>query len=1097
MKIILKRLLTSAIIFSVLSMLIFPSIASALNRNSYPTYYDAKNTMYQKAYYNIINQCIQDADNFDWDMGWSNGYISNSKVNSGKIFTSDSFQISGPSDGFSSAVGWAVVEKNLTSNKENGTFWCGEGDNALFTAAVSSWGLDKWDIICDYSSSHHDGSGILGALESEAPCRENTGDYGYRTNRSDYLARVIKAKVFNGSPPGGSISSFTEAENYWFLRETLVEICTTGNARPNEDGPNYTIAEIGANGTASKTGYATDASYTGNTGVVTGVGGGTTTCSSMASQIAPGSAYANAAQKLVQVKAIDKCYTDYSAILTEQKDLLTAARAELATAKEQLSAATDAGEDTAASQTAVNNAQAKVTSLETDVSARESASSNRADWTFVSIADDGTVKCDVPDWEAPEEEAIESGDDASEPSCFDGGGALGWILCPVLEGLGDMADGLYNTVIVPFLAIDAELFTDNPDNGTYQAWTVFQGLANVVFIILILVVIFSQVTGVGIDNYGIKKILPKLIISAILINLSYIVCRLAVDISNILGYGLRQLFEGIAVNINVSGSFSVPAGANVATVIIGVLLGAAGIAAIATGGLAIILPLLLGMLSAAIAIFFIFILLGARQAGVVLLIVISPLAIVCYMLPNTKKLFDRWLKIFQGLLLLFPLCGLLMGASDLASRILLSTNSDNFWTGLVALLINVVPFFFLPTLLKASFAAMGNLGAKISGFGQGLRGKAQGIAKPALEKSRFGQYAQKGKNYREYKRAERGKYNQERYQYNKAQDDLKKYNERIANGEQLSSRDMNKAAIAARAVSGGDKQALDDAKLMLLKATNNGADEKMLKTRFDQAVGKGDETNARAIADIMGSQKFKAKSFGDWMNSDSYRNALGGLSDQQRTSMMSGIAKTMATGEGARNYRAANAFQFQHASDILSGDTKDAYDSATWADQAMVKIGKDGKPEVDSNGNPVTVSNAERAFGNHITNPNELYGQSKDVLNALASSTSLTPQEKVRLGTLAQRAMVAAESGQIEGDITKDTAIRALAALAPSASNSPSSPLQAPPAPTSPSHSGSSSSPDQNGNIRGNTAGPNGGRIIIQGPDAGLEQTDSGIIISH
>ena len=61
-------------------------------------------------------------------------------------------------------------------------------------------------------------------------------------------------------------------------------------------------------------------------------------------------------------------------------------------------------------------------------------------------------------------------------------------------------------------------------NVPYEGWNTFRDIANVIFVILLMVVIFSQLTGVGIDNYGIKKILPKLIIAAILINLSYLIC---------------------------------------------------------------------------------------------------------------------------------------------------------------------------------------------------------------------------------------------------------------------------------------------------------------------------------------------------------------------------------------------------------------------------------------------------------------------------------------------------------------------------------------------------------------------------------------------
>jgi hypothetical protein len=319
-------------------------------------------------------------------------------------------------------------------------------------------------------------------------------------------------------------------------------------------------------------------------------------------------------------------------------------------------------------------------------------------------------------------------------TCFDGGGALGWILCPLLETLGNAVDGIYDKIVEPFLKIDAGLLPGSGSSGgTFEAWQTFQAIANIAFIILILIVIFSQITGVGIDNYGIKKILPKLIIAAILINLSYIICQLAVDISNILGFGAKELLDSLAGQTNmvtvteeingamVTSTQGVSTGATVLTAVIGVVAIGAGAAALLAGGFAFILPVLMALLSAFIAVIFVFVLLGVRQAGVIVLVVLSPLAFVCYMLPNTKKLFDKWLKMFQGLLIFFPICGLLMGGGNLVSHILLSTGSTSFWLALIAMLINVVPFFFLPTLLKGSFSAMGNIGAKISGVSTGLR----------------------------------------------------------------------------------------------------------------------------------------------------------------------------------------------------------------------------------------------------------------------------------------------------------------------------------------------------------------------------------------
>lgn len=316
----------------------------------------------------------------------------------------------------------------------------------------------------------------------------------------------------------------------------------------------------------------------------------------------------------------------------------------------------------------------------------------------------------------------EDGDAGLVDGCFNNSGALGWIICPVLRMAGAATTGIYQSIADNYLTVKSETMTSEALRGV---WSDFQGYANILFAILLIIVILSQVTGVGLSNYGIKKVLPRLIITIILVNLSFILCSVAVDLSNILGTSLNDLFMNwnvggyVAENLNIGtmigntieSLFSV--GAGTAITVVGIKV------AIATGAWeGIILSLLLTVLVAFISIIFFYVILGVRQAAIVILIAVAPVAIVCYALPNTQKVFDRWLKIFSSLLLVFPICGLLMGGSNFASRLLLAANGEvGFMYFLVAMLLSVIPLFFVPTVLKSSMAAMGNIGTKISNMG--------------------------------------------------------------------------------------------------------------------------------------------------------------------------------------------------------------------------------------------------------------------------------------------------------------------------------------------------------------------------------------------
>ena len=127
----------------------------------------------------------------------------------------------------------------------------------------------------------------------------------------------------------------------------------------------------------------------------------------------------------------------------------------------------------------------------------------------------------------------------TKDQCHEGSGIVGWIICPIINGISGIGEWLWGQIESNFLKLPAgALFRDN--NGVEAAWRSFRDIANLLFIVLFMIVIFSQLTGIGIDNFGIKKILSKLIVVAILINLSYLICILAVDLSNVLGTGLND-----------------------------------------------------------------------------------------------------------------------------------------------------------------------------------------------------------------------------------------------------------------------------------------------------------------------------------------------------------------------------------------------------------------------------------------------------------------------------------------------------------------------------------------------------------------------------
>lgn len=299
---------------------------------------------------------------------------------------------------------------------------------------------------------------------------------------------------------------------------------------------------------------------------------------------------------------------------------------------------------------------------------------------------------------------------------------VGWIICPVVNLLSGLADGMFN-ILTRFLSTSPDIFTFKDQttglNPTFNAWSAMRSIANVAFVIVFLIIIFSQITSVGITNYGIKKMLPRLIIAAILVNVSYYICQIAVDLSNILGFSLQSFMVGlIPGTTDTTGIWS----GNTWTNLIGhvLLLSVTGLA-VMYGALAFFIPAILAAIVALIMILFILI---SRQALIILLIVISPLAFVAFLLPNTSDWFKKWQNAFTTMLLLFPIVAMVFGASKLASGILKNVYTTDMIGQIAAATILVVPLFVVPGLLKKALDGVGGIGTKMNGWGDKLGGIA-------------------------------------------------------------------------------------------------------------------------------------------------------------------------------------------------------------------------------------------------------------------------------------------------------------------------------------------------------------------------------------
>jgi hypothetical protein len=336
--------------------------------------------------------------------------------------------------------------------------------------------------------------------------------------------------------------------------------------------------------------------------------------------------------------------------------------------------------------------------------------------------------------------------DAAATSCNQEG--IGWVICPLTNWLAKGMDTLY-TLISGFLEVrPAQTSTDNP---LYRAWSVMRNFANVLFMVGFLAIIYSQITSVGISNYHIKKLLPRLIIAAVLVNISYWVCALAIDASNVLGYSIQDIFINIRQNLvgpsgnswelinwqSITGAvLAAGAGATALTI------GTVAFVASAGSSIFLLLPILVGVIMAVLVALLI---MAARQAIITILLVISPLAFVAFLLPNTEKYFEKWRSLGLTMLMLFPIFSVIFGGAQLAGALIIQ-NADQINLVILGLAVQVAPLVITPFLIRFSGSLLGRIAGIINNPNKGLIDRTRKWSQERADQMKSRQLAQ-GNNW--------------------------------------------------------------------------------------------------------------------------------------------------------------------------------------------------------------------------------------------------------------------------------------------------------------------------------------------------------------
>ena len=315
---------------------------------------------------------------------------------------------------------------------------------------------------------------------------------------------------------------------------------------------------------------------------------------------------------------------------------------------------------------------------------------------------------------------------------------IGWFICPVSNWLADGIDFMYSA-LQQFLKTKP-LETTNQNSGIYLAWVIMRNISNVAFIVAFLVIIYSQLTSVGISNYGVKKMIPRLVIAAVLVNLSFTLCAILLDLSNIAGYAFQDAFMGIKNTISTVGE-NTGVGWTWSEVIMLILSNgafAAGAAYTISLGSELLPLALSAVVGIGLVLLLVLLIMAARQALIVILIIISPLAFVCYLLPGTEKWFKKWKDLFLTMLVFFPAFSVVFGGAQLAGILIIqnATGPNGGIMQILGMVVQVIPLALTPIILKFSGGVLGKFAGFVNDKNKGWYDKSKNWAKDKREITR-------------------------------------------------------------------------------------------------------------------------------------------------------------------------------------------------------------------------------------------------------------------------------------------------------------------------------------------------------------------------
>ena len=326
-------------------------------------------------------------------------------------------------------------------------------------------------------------------------------------------------------------------------------------------------------------------------------------------------------------------------------------------------------------------------------------------------------------------------------NCVASGGAFSSLICAGINLIQDAENHVISIVQdmleTPVLSLNSQPCSvaalppgtsaqqcnqDNISAKIWSVWSKFRLYGDILLVIALLAAIIAEAIGGGvIEAYTVKKMIPRIIVAAILINLSIYIVAGAEDIVNIIGHGIQSLIEapfaGLKM-VNISGGTGALLGG---LSVVGILAGSGPLLSEGVFGIAL---LIIG--SVVLASIGVLITLLIRQALLIFLLLVSPVAFSLYVLPNTEQYFKKWLDLLFKTLLVYPIVIAILSMSTIAYVAIDSFNLGNggangILVQMMGIVAAVAPMFLIPFAFRMSGGVMGQIANGINSLNGRLR----------------------------------------------------------------------------------------------------------------------------------------------------------------------------------------------------------------------------------------------------------------------------------------------------------------------------------------------------------------------------------------